>query len=260
MEQTTRIEQGFPADTDKELVIRKFVEREEGIEHPTYDTELAFYQMVSDGKVEELKRTIQSDEIDKEARGILSKNRIRNMKYHIIVTIVMISRMCIEKGMEEIESYYLSDYYIRLLDEENDVENLKKIHRKMVFDYAGRMAKVQKKPIISVHCVKAVDYIKNHLHEPIYLEDVAKAVKLEKTYFCKLFHKEMGMTMKEYILQQKLKAMKNMLEYSEYSCGEIAQFLAFPSVSYMGMKCKEQTGKTPTEYRKEKYRKHFIKE
>ena len=41
-------------DTGKELVFKRFVQRESGLRHPTYDTELAFYQLVQSGDTERL--------------------------------------------------------------------------------------------------------------------------------------------------------------------------------------------------------------
>lgn len=41
-------------ETERELVVRQFKQQEEGILHPTYDTELAFYELVSDGNVDAL--------------------------------------------------------------------------------------------------------------------------------------------------------------------------------------------------------------
>ena len=91
--------------TDAAIVVQKFVQQEEGLVHPTYDQELEFYQMVSEGQVKWLQENNDYDTVDDKCRGVLSDDAIQNLRYHIVVTIAMISRMCIEKGMEEDESY-----------------------------------------------------------------------------------------------------------------------------------------------------------
>ena len=45
----------------------------------------------------------------------------------------------------------------------------------------------------------------NHLHENISLESVAAAVGLEKTYFCRLFTRSVGMGFPHYVMQEKIK-------------------------------------------------------
>lgn len=244
-------------EINRELLVQQFVDNELGKVHPTYDEELAFYNMVSDGDVEGLLKKIDYEKVDAENRGTLSKDRIKNLRYHIIVTIVMISRHCIEKGMDEGESYALSDSYIRKLDVANNETDLLKLHKESIFDYAKRMKALQKKEINSIHCIKAMDYIRNHLYEKISLKDIADHVKLERTYFSKHFKKEMQVNIREYILKQKLNAAKNMLLYSEYSIAEIAEYLAFSSSSYMGKLFCQEFGHTPMEYRSKHYRKHF---
>ena len=83
--------------SEKELIVRQFMQREEELHHPAYDTELDFYEAVSDGKVMERYSELHDGygEVDNPSRGILSGNRVRNLRYHIIVTVAMISRFCI---------------------------------------------------------------------------------------------------------------------------------------------------------------------
>ena len=103
-----------------EIVKQQFVQREYGLAHSTYDNELDFYQLVSSGDVKAVSGMLQTGEEDEAvlaARGILSDDKIRNQRYHEIVLVAMISRFCIEEGMEEMESYNLSD-----LDENLDRE------------------------------------------------------------------------------------------------------------------------------------------
>lgn len=102
-----------------EIVKQQFVQREYGLAHSTYDNELDFYQLVSSGDVKALSGMLltgDEDEAVLASRGILSDDKVRNRRYHEIVLVAMISRFCIEEGMEEMESYNLSDFYINKLD------------------------------------------------------------------------------------------------------------------------------------------------
>ena len=46
-------------NTNKELVFQRFVQREYGLSHPTYDSELEFYQLVKSGDISTIKKNEQ---------------------------------------------------------------------------------------------------------------------------------------------------------------------------------------------------------
>ena len=245
-----------------DIVKKEFIQREYGLAHPTYDKELDFYQLVSSGNVKALSAMLSSVDEDEsiiDMRGKLSENKLRNRKYHEIVLVAMISRFCIEEGMEEMESYNLSDYYINRIDMAADMKQVVDIHNELIMDYAGRMRRRRKKLNMSPHTVKAVDYIYDHLHERIEISKVAEFVGVERSYLSKLFHKEMGQTLSSYAMEKKLETARNMLLYSDFSCTEISQYLSFASNSYFAKCFRDRYGFAPVTYRRLNYRKHWKK-
>ena len=60
----------------------------------------------------------------------------------------------------------------------------------------------------------------DHLHEKIEITDIAEFVGVERSYLSKLFHKEVGQTISDYIMEKKLQTARNMLLYSDFSCTE----------------------------------------
>ena len=122
------------------------------------------------------------------------------------------------------------------------------------------MQKLKRSGGYSIHCIRAMDYIQTHLHEAIRLKDIASYVKLEPTYLSRLFKQETGDGISDYITKEKVKVAKSMLEYSDYSCTEIAEYLAYSSDSYFGKIFRRETMQTPREYRRSHYRKHWMAE
>ncbi len=242
-----------------ELVKQQFLQRENGVSHPTYDAELAYYDIVKNGDLDTLDKKEDWDDIVMPGRGVLSRNPLRNFKYHLIVTVAMITRFCIEGGLSEQEAYMLSDIYINRIDEAADENTLKKLQKEISYDFANRMRRQKAKQNHTVHCTKALDYIYNHLHENISVQDVADAIGLNVTYASKLFLKETGHTICDFVRLQKIKAAERMLVYSGYSCSEIAQYLAFASNSHFSRTFKKYTGMTPLQFRNQNYRTHFKK-
>ena len=246
---------------NKELTSLLFMQREYQIKHPVYEKELAFYSLVKEGNVKALHEMEEEFTfIDKPENGVLSDNPKRNLLYHVIVTIAMITRFCIESGMDSETAYILSDLYIQNADKASNYEELKEIHKEVSFDFAARMNSLRKEVIFSKHIIICLDYIFEHLNESITIRQIADSIHINETYLSKLFKKETKMTISEYLQRKKIEVAENMLRYSDYSCVAIANYLAFSSHSYFIQVFKKHTGLTPSFYRKINYRKNWDRE
>ena len=244
---------------DKKLAFQLFSQMEEQLPHPAYELELNFYQLVREGNLSALqKMDSEFAEIDHEKRGKLSNNPLRNLRYHLIVTISMITRFCMEGGLDSETAYTLSDLYIQKADLTNDYNQLKTLHKEVTFDFATRMQQLQKKNAYSKLIVLAINYIQEHLQEPLTVPKIAAYLKHNETYIAKQFKKETQFTISQYILIKKMEVAKRMLLYSDYSCADIANFLSYTSQSYFIQVFKKQVGMTPLAYRNTFFRKQFV--
>jgi YesN/AraC family two-component response regulator len=236
---------------EKEQIYHQYLQREKEFIRAPYQSEFEFYAAVRSGDVARVKELCEENfEGKQEGWGLLSTNPLQNLKYHFAITVAMIARQCIEGGMELSDSYSLSDFYIRKADESKKASDITDLHKTMCVDYAKKMRALRKKMITSMPVARAVDYIYDHLHTQITLEELADYVKLNPAYFSRLFKKEMGIPVSTYIRRQKVETAKNMLAYSEFQVSQIAQILAFPSQSYFAEIFKKETGFTPMEYKR----------
>ncbi len=232
-----------------------YMQREENMFHAPYEKELTFYEKVKNGQVEEIAAwTLEHPIGTGEGFGCLSDNPVSNLRYHIIVSIAMITRFCIEGGMDTETAYGLSDMYIRKEDVLKDMQEMRRMHRKMCIDFTQRMHRLKKKTIYSKHIVQCVDYIYAHINERITTEVLAQNCGLHASYLSRLFKKEIGVGIGEYIRSRKIEGAKNMLKYSDYSFLEISNFFAFSSQSHFVKVFRECVGMTPREYRNQYYR------
>ncbi len=241
--------------TNKTLSENIFHNREHGISHLPYNRELAFYDAVKSGDEETVRRIMLP--LKNENLGLLSDDPLRNMKYHLTITVALITRFCIEAGMPTEQAYTLSDIYIRQLDTLADEDEITDLHRTLVFDYTRRMKNLSRNTVFSKPVILAMNFIEKHLHEKISLEHLADHLNLNKTYFCRLFKKETGLTAGDYIKKMKIKHAENMLIHSDISPSDIGIYLAFSSQSYFIKVFREETGYTPLEYRNKFFCKHF---
>ncbi len=238
-------------DMQKALAQIEFENREDNRFHQPYDKEIEFYQSIKMGNVEETLQLMKP--FDSDGLGVLSENHLRNLKYHLIITIAFITRYCIEGGMEMEEAYNRSDIYIRRIDKFQTDEEITAIHRELVEDYAKRMRAIRKKTMYSKAIIVCLEYIYSHLHTKITLEALAEETKLSATYVSKLFHKEVGISVSQYIMQKRIEAAEKMLRYTEFSSAEIASSLCFCSESHFISMFKRYVKVTPREYREQQF-------
>lgn len=238
-----------------ELLDQLLIQEETQVKHNDYTKEISFYELVKHGKVEVLQNIPIS--LTQKGLGKLSDNYRFNVLYHFIVCTAMITRFCIEGGMNSETAYTLSDLYIQKADKTKKVDEITVLHRQMIFDFAYRMKQLQTISTYSNHIYLCIQWIDNHIHKPISTMEVSDSLHLNKSYLCTLFKKETGTTIGNYILYKRIELAKIYLCYTEYTFVEISNFLCFCSHSHFIRSFKKQTGMTPGEYQKKYAGKYF---
>lgn len=242
------------SDMKKELFYKEFVQREDILFRTPYNTEQEFFFVIKSGDTAKTEELCRESFLDKNGLGTLSKNPLQNIKYHFTVTTAMVARYCIEGGMEMSEAYNLSDFYIQKADEMKTAKEISDLHPIMCMDYAKRMKNLRKNKVCSLHIANCLDYIYDHLHTRMTVQELADTLGLNPSYLSRLFKKEVGMSVSDYILSKKIETAQNMLIYSTYSPAEIATTLAFPSQSYFTEVFHKRCGLTPVKYRTAHFR------
>lgn len=238
-------------DTSKELNYRMYIQREEGFQRSSLQSEFARYDAIKNGDLEAVEASIRTLRRDYHAgKGRLSDNPLRNNVYHFVVAVGIIARVCIDAGMPHNESYTLSDIYIRRVDQLRDPDAVIALLFDMQRDYAARMARLHRTKKGSLYVTRAIDYIYDHLDESLTMERLAEEVNLNSSYFSKLFASEVGVTVKKYINQVKIETAKQMLENSDYSAADISLSLGYSSPAAFSAVFKKYTDTTPGEYRR----------
>lgn len=243
-------------NAQKELSYHPYLSKDEDFTRTNLKSEFSRYNDIKYGNIEKVRKNVAY--IKKnfyKGKGILSESLLRNNIYHFVIGVGIVSRVCIDAGMSQEESYTLSDIYIRRADQCKEPSEVINLICEMQLDYAAKMRSIKKSPAMSFHIRNGIDYIYNHLHLPLTMEAVAKNEGLNPSYFSKLFAKETGMTAKAFIIEAKMKTAENMLLYSESSLFNIAMSLGFSSQSAFSAAFKKSVGMTPGEFRnKENYK------
>lgn len=241
-------------ELDRELVYKEFLRRENPVERTPYPLEMAFYAAIRAGDTEAIREHCREPFSGKVGMGQLSEDPLRNLKYHLAITIALLARSCIEGGLDHASAYMLSDFYIQKADLCRSADELNQLHRAVSLEYAQRMRDLRTRRIAAPRIVACVEYIYDHLHTRITVRDLAKHAGLAPSYLSRLFHKETGYTIHAFIRLRKLEAARNMLCFSDYSSAQISSFLAFPSQSYFTEIFRKETGMTPLAFRAYSFR------
>ncbi len=243
-------QRGEAMKTDRDLNYRLYLQRNDGFTRNPFEQELGFYRTIQSGDVEGIKALFR--EVRKnfsEGKGTLSPDPIRNIMYHFVTAVALISRFCIEGGLPHDVAYTLSDIYIQRADKLNDVEDILDLLSEVQVDFAERMKILKKENVISLHVRRCIDYIYDHLHEELTLMVLAEYVGLNPSYLSKLFSKETGMNVKAFVINEKVKTAENLLKNSDFSCLDISLALGFSSQSAFISTFKKLKGMTPKKYR-----------
>lgn len=98
---------------------------------------------------------------------------------------------------------------------------------------------------------KARKYIDEHLSEDISRESIAAYVALSENYLSKIFKKETGYSISDYLLIRRMAQAKTLLIETARPVGQIAMEVGYSNSAYFIKMFKREVGKTPNEYRKE---------
>ncbi len=239
-------------NTSKELNYRLYVQREEGFKRYDIKSEFSIYDAIKNGDIETVKNNAQKRRMSNHAgRGTLSDSPLRNNIYHFVVSVGIIARVCIDAGMPHNDSYTLSDIYIRKADSLRDPEAVIDLLYEMQLDYTTRMQKINHEKKGSAYVIRAIDYIYDHMDEPLTMERLAGVAGLNPSYFSRLFSLETGETVKQYINKVKIHTATQMLKDLDLTISDISLSLGYSSQSAFTAVFRKHTGLTPGQYRKE---------
>ncbi|UUZ96269.1 AraC family transcriptional regulator [Paenibacillus sp. P25] len=97
---------------------------------------------------------------------------------------------------------------------------------------------------------KVKQFITQHIGEDISREDIASHVNLNPDYLTRMFKKETGLTISEYVLQERVGMAKEMLAKTNLPVGSIAASVGYTNFSHFSKMFKKAAAIGPQDYRK----------
>lgn len=124
-----------------------------------------------------------------------------------------------------------------------------RLFRNELYEKAVKETSLEKMPVC---IIKSVVYVKAHLGEQLLAEEIAQRVNLSRSYFSINFKKYTGISFKDFVRQERIRAAKELLAAGSALVADIAQAVGYEDVNYFIRVFFELTGMTPGEYRKRK--------
>ena len=94
-------------------------------------------------------------------------------------------------------------------------------------------------------------YIRSHMDEDIKRDDIADAIHLNANYISALFKNKTGMSLKEYIISEKMTLARNMVRETALPISVIAMKVGYTNFSHFSQSYKKINGVSPTEDRED---------
>lgn len=94
------------------------------------------------------------------------------------------------------------------------------------------------------------DYIDANIQEPLNLERLADEFHMSTFHFCRKFKESLGLTLTEYLTQQRIDLAKDALRETDHRITDIAYDVGFQSLSQFNRSFHKLTGMAPSVFRR----------
>ncbi len=230
----------------EKFILREEEENEDAVYRHSYHEEQILMQAIREGLPEDAVR--YAENMDKDS-GRLSGNYLRHRRNLAMIGIALCARAAIDGGVSPESAYRISGYYIDKCDASQDPAYMLHYRNRAIEELAGRVAEKLNRSRSSSYVERAMDYIRKHYREKIYLDEVAENLGISEGYLSRLFRKETGECFQDQVNKERVERASNMLLYSDASLTQIAEYVNFPNQSYFGKMFKKYKNMTPKAYR-----------
>lgn len=176
---------------------------------------------------------------------------MEKMYYEAVCSANEMCLVAIQSGLLDMVAYDIRDEFIKEFDNAVSLPDIYDLVHGMAHNFAVKMKYILKERKRSPRLVRMMTYVEEHLTEKIELADIAEHVGISRTYASAVFKEELGITISEFILKERLLEAKRMLRDTDLTVAAIADRLAFCSQSYFTKNFTEAEGMTPVEYRRQ---------
>ena len=98
---------------------------------------------------------------------------------------------------------------------------------------------------------EAISYIEQNFQNEITIEDIAKFCGLNRSYFGKIFHENIGKTPQEFLISYRMTKAAELLKLTDLPIADIGNAVGYPNQLHFSRAFKNVYGKSPRQWRYE---------
>lgn len=217
--------------------------------HNPYQQELREQDSIRTGDLALLTASLQEVYVGRVGR--MSADPLRQAKYNAVAVIVLASRSAIAGGVQPELAFSVADTFIRQVDEARNEAMAIAYMRQAETEYCKTVRTLS--AVAAEHPLVAAckSLVMQRLHSKLEVQTLARELGVTPKHLSSTFSRKTGAKLKDYIIQEKLRAAKFRLIYSDDSYDDIAYAYGFSSQSHFGREFKKWEGMTPGQYRKQ---------
>ncbi len=101
---------------------------------------------------------------------------------------------------------------------------------------------------------QAEEYIKKNFTKDLTLEEVAKYLNLNASYFSRIFKQKIGKSFRDYVIALRIEKAQELLSVGTYKVYEVCSMCGYKNSKYFASQFKAVTNMTPKEFSKNRHR------
>ncbi len=174
--------------------------------------------------------------------GKASRSTLRNFYQEYLK---MVYSVMWEKGWNAAELFRTEEELELMNNAPNNIAKMKQFLHHVSEYFLARQTERNPKTTVQLVC----QYIADHYAEPLTREVLAEYVHLNPDYLTRIFRKETGVALKDFIIHKRLEAAQMLLRGTTLQISEIAEMVGYGNYSYFTQNYRREFGITPKQER-----------
>ena len=176
-------------------------------------------------------------------------DRLQDAKYMIVAVNTAYRKAIEQAAVHPIYIDAISGRFVQEIEKAGSMAELLALIPQMIRHYCLLVQKhsLEKYSESVRNCLNWIDF---HYMEPLSLESLAARFVINKNYLSSRFHREVGMTLTDYINKTRVQQAEKLLRKTTLSMQDIAEKCGFSDANYFTRTFKKINGMSPNQYRK----------
>ena len=213
-----------------------------------HELERQMIRMIGDGNLD-YRKYIEKIMMISNSPSSYQKETLRQTKNRTYARAGLVAEAVIDGGVDPEIALPMLYQHLQNMEDAGNIRELARACCLMEEDFARQVYR-RRTAALSKTVLDCCDYIQLHLDsEDLSRAHLAKVLNYSEGYLSRRFKQEMGITIKDYVTQQRLERSKELLRNSKMSIQDISAHLHFGSHSHFAAAFKKAYGTTPKQWR-----------